>query len=202
VDPRNLVVRAGSDFTEREVEFLGAVAPAVAAATRLAVRAEVRGAGDSDGPAIALAGPRGEVRALTPAARAWQDRLEEVAPGRFAVMVRAAVVGSRSSGAFRARIRDARGGWLLLRASPLDDGDQTAVTFEAASGGQLLGLLLRAHGLTARERGVCDEVIAGRPTGDIAARLHISVHTVQDHLKSVFAKVGVRSRGELVARLR
>ncbi|MGH3879119.1 MAG: helix-turn-helix transcriptional regulator, partial [Actinophytocola sp.] len=34
------LVRAGSDFTEREVEFLGAVAPAVAAATRLAVRAE------------------------------------------------------------------------------------------------------------------------------------------------------------------
>ena len=143
-----------------------------------------------------------EVRALTPAARGWQDRLEEVAPGRFAVMVRAAVVGSRSSGAFRAQIHDARGGWLLLRASPLVGADQTAVTFEAASGGQLLGLLLRAYGLTARERDVCDEVIAGRSTGDIAARLHISVHTVQDHLKSVFAKVGVRSRGQLVARLR
>ena len=49
---------------------------------------------------------------------------------------------------------------------------------------------------------MCREVIAGRSTADIAASLFISVNTVQDHLKSIFAKVDVRSRGELVARLR
>jgi DNA-binding CsgD family transcriptional regulator len=53
-----------------------------------------------------------------------------------------------------------------------------------------------------RERDICREVMAGHSTSDIAGRLFISSNTVQDHLKSVFGKVGVRSRGELVARLR
>lgn len=44
--------------------------------------------------------------------------------------------------------------------------------------------------------------MAGHSTADIAAHLFISVNTVQDHLRSIFAKVAVRSRGELVARLR
>jgi DNA-binding CsgD family transcriptional regulator len=65
-----------------------------------------------------------------------------------------------------------------------------------------LGLLLAAYGLTARERDLCREVINGGSPSEIAGRLFISSNTVQDHLKSIFAKVGVRSRGELVARLR
>lgn len=81
-----------------------------------------------------------------------------------------------------------------------DDGD-TAVTVERASGADLLDLLFAAYSLTTREREVCQEVVAGRSTSDIAARLAISAHTVQDHLKSVFGKVDVRSRGELVAKL-
>lgn len=200
------MVRVGRDFTDRETEFVAAVAPAIATATRLAVRSEACGWAPAGHPAILVVGPRGEPRAVTPAAREWQDRLDEIAPGRFAVMMQVMAVGARAAatGSFRARLRDARGQWAVLQASPLigGDDDQIAVAIEPATGEQLIGLLLVAYGLTSRERDICREVIAGNSTADIAGRLYISAHTVQDHLKSVFAKVGVRSRGELVARLR
>ncbi|MFD0200580.1 MULTISPECIES: helix-turn-helix transcriptional regulator [Saccharothrix] len=196
------LVRHG-EFTDREAEFVASVAPALAAATRVAVRCgNHRAGGDL---AIVVVGADGAPRAATAAARAWREELDAIAPGRFAVMVRAVVTGARASacGTFRARVRDASGGWELLQAGRLigEDDHETVVTVERASGGDLLGLLFAAYGLTAREREVCHEVIAGRSTSDIAARLAISAHTVQDHLKSVFGKVEVRSRGELVAKL-
>jgi DNA-binding CsgD family transcriptional regulator len=122
------------------------------------------------------------------------------------LMMQVMAMGARaaSSGGFRSRVRDARGQWATLEASPLigGDEDQIAVTIEPASGDHLISLLFAAYGLTAREREICREVIAGHSTGDIAGRLFISSNTVQDHLKSIFGKVDVRSRGELVARLR
>jgi len=44
-------------------------------------------------------------------------------------------------------------------------------------------------------------VARGLPTDAVAARLHLSSWTVQDHLKAIFEKVGVTTRGELVARV-
>lgn len=197
----------GTDFSARELEFLASVAPVVAAATRVAVCADLRGSAEPDGPVIVLAGPRGELRAATAAAARWLAELEDAAPGRFGLTLHAVVAGARvaTTGTARARMRDARGGWVVLQASRLLAGDepgQMVITVEPVTGSQLTDLQFVAYALTPREQDVCLEVLAGHPTGDIAARLSISANTVQDHLKAVFRKVGVNSRGELAARLR
>jgi DNA-binding CsgD family transcriptional regulator len=200
------MARAGPDFSARDREFLAAVAPAVAEATRSAVRTEALRTESGRSPAIVVVSSDGQPQAVTPGAREWQERLEELAPGRFRMMMQLMASGARSADAavFRAKVRDAQGAWAVLEASPLLGGDheQVAVHIEPATGDHLLGLMLAAYGLSPRERDVCRQVLAGCSTAEIADHLFISPHTVQDHLKSVFAKAGVRSRGELAARLR
>ena len=83
-----------------------------------------------------------------------------------------------------------------------EDEEQVAVLVTPAAADDLGTLLLAAYGLTQRERDVCREVMLGRSTAEIGQRLFISAFTVQDHLKSIFGKVGVHSRGELVESLR
>ena len=103
----------------------------------------------------------------------------------------------------RARVRTAAGRWLLMRGSTLGDDDdaQTAVIIEPARPHELAPLIADAYGLTERERAVTQLVAQGLPTNAIADRLYLSPWTVQDHLKAIFEKVGVGTRGELVARL-
>lgn len=199
------MVRAHGGFSAREVEYLGAVAPVLATATRLAVRAEVLARVPAPGPAVLVVGMRGRTRSLTAQAEEWRARFEDLAPGRFDALLRLMLSGMAASrsGAFEARLRDGLGGWAVLRATPLigDDGEQAAVTIESAGASDLRGPVLLSFGLTPRERAVCEQVLAGRSTAEIAAALFISEHTVQDHLKAVFDKVGVRSRRRLVASL-
>lgn len=58
-----------------------------------------------------------------------------------------------------------------------------------------------APGLTGREEEVAREVAAGRTNAEIAARLGMSEHTVKQHLKGAFRKLGVARRAGLAALL-
>jgi DNA-binding CsgD family transcriptional regulator len=99
------------------------------------------------------------------------------------------------------RARTADGHWLDVHASRLQGDGRIVVVLEPAAGHTIAQLLLAAHGLTPREVDVARLVLRGTATTTIADTLHISRHTLQDHLKSIFDKVGVRSRRELVGRM-
>ena len=75
-----------------------------------------------------------------------------------------------------------------------------AVTFEPTTPADRADLFARSNGLSKRETEVLLGVLSGAGTGDLASSMHVSRHTVQDHLKAVFSKTGSRSRPALVAR--
>jgi ATP/maltotriose-dependent transcriptional regulator MalT len=58
----------------------------------------------------------------------------------------------------------------------------------------------RRAGLTRREWQVLSVLITGASNRQISARLHITPRTVTNHLASIFAKLGTRTRTEAVAR--
>ena len=67
-----------------------------------------------------------------------------------------------------------------------------------APGGPPLSL----DSLSRREREIVDCLLNEGSVGGVASSLHISLHTVRNHLKSIFRKLGVHSQVELVTRLR
>jgi DNA-binding NarL/FixJ family response regulator len=153
--------------------------------------------------------PDGSTAFADEVAAAWIDELGahgSLPPVVTAVasLARAVVAGPTHDGRIaRARVRAESGRWLVVRASALGDepGAQVAVMLEPARGHELAPFAADAYRLTERERAVTQLVARGLPTDAIAARLHLSSWTVQDHLKAIFEKVGVATRGELVARV-
>jgi two-component system response regulator FixJ len=55
----------------------------------------------------------------------------------------------------------------------------------------------RLEHLSEREREVLERVLAGKPSGEVAAELSISVKTVEFHRARIMQKLGVRSAAEL-----
>ena len=102
----------------------------------------------------------------------------------------------------RVHLRD--GLWVTLRAARIDkrsaDAASIAVSIEPTPPTERAALYARVAGLSERESELLTLLVAGADTRELAKRLFVSEHTVQDHLKSVFAKTGVNNRRVLVAR--
>jgi DNA-binding CsgD family transcriptional regulator len=172
--------------------------------------AGVAGVAGDDEPGLLVLAPDDSVATANRTADRWLDELGGGRP-QLPVAVRSVADRARreaSGPAGRARgartgVRTARGRWVVVRGSVLGDGPAApvAVLVEPARPRELAPLLADACGLTERERRVTELVARGWSTREIAARLHLSAYTVQDHLKAIFEKSGTGSRGELVARL-
>lgn len=194
------------DFSAREVAFMASVDGVIADALRAAVLLQRTTGPDDGGSCVVVVDPSGHVLASTADAERRLARLSRAHRADAALVVRSVVAAVVHQGVDRAqaRVRDPDGTWMTITATPLrtsSGADQIAVTLGPAPGSDLTDLLLSAHGLSSREREICRQILTGRSTAAIAAALFISAHTVQDHLKSIFAKTGIRSRRELVAHL-
>ncbi len=82
-----------------------------------------------------------------------------------------------------------------------EESGRTAVIIHPAAPQDVAPVIALSYGLTGRECQVAMQCIQGHATREIAQALAMSPHTVQDHLKSIFDKTGVRSRGELVGQI-
>jgi DNA-binding CsgD family transcriptional regulator len=114
--------------------------------------------------------------------------------------------GDASAGSARARLRSqATGQWLVCHASCLREADgrlgDIALVIEPAKAAEIAPIIVQAYELSPREQQITRLIAQGASTAEIAGRLCLSAHTVRDYVKAVFEKVGVSSRGELVARL-
>jgi DNA-binding CsgD family transcriptional regulator len=200
--------RGAPDFAGREVDLIASLNGGRPDLHRVRLQQDLSSdVGDGD-PGLLLLDHQDGVEMANPAAAAWLDELR-ARRRRLPVVVsavaqRAREIASGDSGlAATARARTASGRWITVRGWVLQNGSEarTAITLEPARGPDLAELLADAHGLTACERRVSKLVAQGLPNAAIAARLYLSTYTVQDHLKSIFAKLDVSNRGQLVARL-
>jgi DNA-binding CsgD family transcriptional regulator len=159
-------------------------------------------------PGVIVLNPDLSVVSWTAGARAWIDALPAArlfaAWGMLPAVVYPVATRARSSDALagaHALERAVDGRLVMIEAAPLEgDGDgKIAVTLRGAAPTETFDLLCRAYALTQRERAVVAALVAGLDTRAMTERLFISRHTVQDHLKAVFQKIGLRSRRELLA---
>jgi DNA-binding CsgD family transcriptional regulator len=192
-------------FTAAEADLLRRVAPHIAHALRQAVLLHQPATDLSHRPGVVLLDEEMELVASTPEA---EELLPLIGHGSTHLPLPVSVysVAAALTSSDRppsVRVRATTGGWLHLHASRLRSASEAriAVVVEQAEPQSTLGVLLAAYGLTARELDVARLVLRGVSTRAISDELHISTHTVQDHLKSVFDKVGVRSRRDLVGYL-
>ena len=202
-------------FDPDELRFMREVSPYLAEGARRGLL--VGEACDPEGPeapGLVVLRDDWSVESLTPGVERWLAELPDgdwegrgtLPPALLAVAGRALRTAEHADApgevAF-ARVLSRTGRWMVLHGAALvaAGARRVAVIVEPAQPARIASLLMAAYGLTEREQAVTRLVLQGNSTAEIAEQLVVSAHTVQQHLKSIFDKTGVRSRRELIGKV-
>ncbi len=205
----SLVVFTQREMTQADLRFVSDVVPAATNALRSVTARSLDGSapaadpGDGSAPSVLLLDGSDRIVSADAVARKRLALLPgpggDQAPGVMSFLA-ARARWDRTGGPATARMRALDGRWFMIDVSVLDDAGSgnVAAVMQPAPSELVLDSVLRAMGLSAREREVAALLAQGRPTKSIAAMLGLSPWTVQDHVKAVYAKTGV-SRADLGA---
>src|SRR5215207_8851028 len=202
-------------FTVEELRFLREIAPSFGEGARRGLLVgEATDPDRPEAPGLVILREDWSVESLTPGVERrladlpdsqWERR-GILPPAVLAVAGRAlrTAQGVDAPGEVAlARVLSRTGHWLVLHGAALvtNGARRVAIIVEPAHPARIASLLMAAYELTEREQEVTRLVLQGNSTAEIAARLRVSAQTVQQHLKSIFDKTGVRSRRELVGKV-
>jgi len=165
------------------------------------------------GPVVLLLSPQLQVRGQTPETintlRVLVPPTDDHAPipasaYNVAAQLRAVEEGVDTN-APSARVHLRQGVWVTVRAARIDGPGSSrqhdiAVTIEESTPPERVDLFARVFGLSPREHELLEHLIAGGTNRELARRMWLSENTVQDHLKSIFAKTSSGSRHALLSR--
>jgi DNA-binding CsgD family transcriptional regulator len=209
--------RTSPPFGPAEAAFLRRIAPSLAEGLRSSLLLGAATTEEAaDAPGVLLLADDHSIAAITPIAERLLADVAEAdrspvhglpyAVHAVAARVRAAERHGEAVPelAPRARLRTLSGQWLVLHASRTTGAHpdrQIAVIVEVARPIEIAQLIVQAYALSRRESEIVRLVAQGLTTTEMAESFHITANTVQDHLKAIFEKIGVRSRRELVSQL-
>ena len=206
-------------FSAADADFIAAVATPLATALR---QCQARTFVDPAtphrpdlGPVVLMLDDDLQIASRTAASGAWLDALLPPVPDQKAIPASVYNVAAQLLSAERGvdahpaftRTHLADGFWLALRAARLSSDQPVAdraptivVTIEEASASERLEIFGRAFGLSVREYELIGLLATGCDTRMMARQMSLSEHTIQDHLKSIFAKTGAHDRVNVLSR--
>ena len=209
-------------YTEADADFIASIAAPLTTALRQAqARTFVEPAASHRrdvGPVVLTLDDDLRIASRTAASKAWLDILLPPEPNERAIPASVYNVAAQllaieegvDDHPASTRTHLAGGFWLTLRAARLSSeqpapgatGSATTlvVTIEEASGAERLELFGRSFGLSVREYELLVLLATGCDTRAMARQMSLSEHTIQDHLKSIFAKTAAHDRVTVLSR--